>query len=103
MALLTSDATTNGGARGAAKGPAPGTTSEGPEEPSELIPHPVFARKEKTAKGMEASAATAAAVVDMVRAAEAFAERMAACEGRLAAATAKATGSATVNTLCTGT
>lgn len=100
---ISSEATTNGGTRGPAQGATPGPISGVPEETSELIPHPVFARREKSAKSIEASVTTAEAVVDMAREVEASAEQFSACEGQLSATTAGATTANTVNTLCTST
>lgn len=95
-----------GGLRGTTpttKGAGPRSTSGKPEEPSELVPHPVFARREKAEKGVEASATTASAVVDMAREAEALAEKISVCEGLLAAATGEASAATTVGSPCSST
>lgn len=64
----------------------PSRTAAGKASSLELVPHPVFARKEQAVKEVETMTPSAAEVISMARKAQELAERVRACEGKLAVA-----------------
>lgn len=67
--------------------------------PPELLPHPVFARREQAVREVEASAANPLAVVETYRHVQALAAKLASYEGKLVAAPSTAPASAAATTM----